>query len=136
MVPYHCIFCSLLQIQTYSLSALISMHNNVLCVLYNNSLKPNCGEIIFQGPVWCGDNSGQLDIKGGICRGQQRCGCDNQHCSPCVHMNIACAHTHIAVDPLQCSKISRVEFIGMIYMPESTCGDLLWVAIIQGAVRF
>ena len=80
--------------------------------------------------------SEQLDIKGSIGRGRQTRGCDNQHCSPCVRINIARAHTNIAVNPLQCGEISRVKFIGMICMPESTCSDLLWAVIIQGAVRF
>ena len=53
-----------------------------------------------------------------------------------THIAVDREHTHIAVDRLQCGEISRVEFIGMICMPESTCGDLLWAVIIQGAVRF
>ena len=39
---------------------------------------------------------------------------NNQHCSPLVHMNNIHAHKYIVVDPLPCSEILRVLFIGMI----------------------
>ena len=67
-------------------------------------------EILFQGPVRRGNNSGQLDIEGGVCSDQQTRCFDNQHCSLFVRMNIARALMHIVVDPLPCGKISRVAF--------------------------
>ena len=52
-------------------------------------------------------------FEGGVCRDQQTCSYDNQHYSPFIitRMNIARAHTYIAVDPLPCGKISRVVMI-------------------------
>ena len=32
---------------------------------------------------------------------------DNPHCSPFVHMNIACTHMYIGINPLPGGKISR-----------------------------
>ena len=84
---------------------------------YKISSKFYHGKILFQCPVWCGDNFG-----GGACRDRQTCNFDNQHCCPFVCMNIVCARTYIVVDPLPCGKILRVTFIGMI---ARKCGDIL-----------
>ena len=75
---------------------------------YHISSKSRCSEILFQGPVWCSDNlrAASAEIN--------KCGVDNQHCSPFVCMNNTHAHHIIAVDPLPCSEILRVAFIWMI----------------------
>ena len=50
----------------------------------------------------------QQQFEGSVCRDRQTCSFDNQHCSPFVRMNIACAHTYMAVDPSPCGNILRV----------------------------
>ena len=71
----------------------------------------------------------QQQFEGSVCRDQQTCSFDNQHCS----INIAHTHVYVAVDPLSCDDISRAMFIGMICLnvwwhfeggDNSMCGDI------------
>ena len=85
--------------------------------LYHISSKSHRGEILFPGPVWCGDNSRAARFRG---QHLQRSACTCAHSfnnKPiCMHINniVMSMHIHVeAVDPLPCSEILRVAFIGM-----------------------
>ena len=80
-----------------------------ICILTHKSYigkssKSHRGDILFQDPAII---QGRIDIEGGVCSNQQTCNFDNQHCSPFVRI----ALTHIVVDPLPCSEISRAVLL-------------------------
>ena len=77
---------------------------------YHISLKSHYGEILFQSPVRCGNNSRAASIE------------IDKHTTSTIsiaahlYVWILCVHICIGVDPLPCGEISRVAFIGMIYL--------------------
>ena len=81
---------------------------------YRISSKSRRGEILFQGSVWCGDNSRAARFRGWhLQRSTRTCAYMPSIISLFVCMYNVRAHMYIAGDPLPCSKISRVAFIGM-----------------------
>ena len=83
--------------------------------IYRNSSKCRRGEILFQSPVWCGDNSRAARFEGGVYRDRYAC----TYTAPIisllyVHVRIMRMRMRInVVDPLPCGEISRTAFIGM-----------------------
>ena len=58
MISYHTYFNYMIKNNhSYYHSALNLLSAIGWFVVYCISLKSRCGEILFQGPVWCGDNS-------------------------------------------------------------------------------
>ena len=65
--------------------------------VYCISSKSHRGKILFQGPVWCGNNSRAVFTE-------------------IVCMYNARVHTYVVIDPLPHDKILRAVFIGMSWL--------------------
>ena len=86
------------------------MNTSMKYLVYCTSSKSHCGEVLFQGPIQCGDNSREASTE------NDKHSFDNQHCNPFIRMNNARAHTYIAVNSLTSGEILRAAFIGMIHL--------------------
>ena len=87
--------------------------NFAICI-YRISSKSRHSEILFQGSVWCGNNSRAARFRGWrLQRSTRTHAYTPSIISLFVSMCNARAHTYIAGDPLPCGEISRAAFIGM-----------------------
>ena len=103
-------------------------------VVYRISSKSRRGEILFQGSVWCGDNSRAARFRG---RRLQRSihtlvySFNNE--PSCMHVKCPCAYGNF------CRPLTmRRDFEGGVYWGEMAdrCGDISRAAGFRGAVRF
>ena len=95
---------------------------------YCNSLKSRCGKILFQGPVWCGDNHRAARFRGWhLQRLTHTRVCSFNNEPTCMYVYNVRVHTYIVDDPLPCH--GRYLFSGI-------CDNILRAAGFQGAARF
>ena len=98
---------------------------------YRISLKSRRGEILFQGSVWCGDNSRAARFRG---RRLQRSIRTHVHSfNSYMHVKCPCAYGNC------CRPLTmRRDFEGGVYWDElaDRCGDISRAAGFRGAARF
>ena len=77
---------------------------------YHISSKSCCGEILFQGPVWCSNN---LRVVSTVI--EKHTTLTISIAAHCMHGYCVCEYVYvIVIDPLPCSEILRATFTEMI----------------------
>ena len=98
---------------------------HLMHTIYRISSKSRRGEILFQGSVWCGDNSRaastEIDTHA------------RTHKPSCMHVKCPCAYGNC------CRPLTmRRDFEGGVYWDElaDRCGDISRAAGFRGVARF
>ena len=101
---------------------------------YRISSKSRRGEILFQGSVWCGDNSRAARFRGRRLQRSIRTHVHSFNNKPsCMHVKCPCAYGNF------CRPLTmRRDFEGGVYWDEMAdrCGDISRAAGFRGAARF
>ena len=106
----------------------------VTIVIYRISSKSRRGEILFQGSVWCGDNSRAARFRGRRLQRSIRTHVHSFNNKPsCMRVKCPCAYGNF-YRPLT----MRRDFEGGVYWDEMAdrCGDISRAAGFRGAARF
>ena len=102
--------------------------------VYRISSKSRRGEILFQGSVWCGDNSRAARFRGRRLQRSIRTHVHSFNNKPsCMHVKCACAYGNC------CRPLTmRRDFEGGVYWDElaDRCGEISRAAGFRGAARF
>ena len=120
-----------------------SSKNSVLLIIrypllndwkYRISSKSCHGEILFQGSVWCGDNSRAARFQGRrLQRSTRTCIHNFNNKRICMHVKCACAYWY-SCRPFTIQR----DFEGGVYWDElvDRCGDIPRAAGFRGTARF
>ena len=120
----------------YPSRSLITLKRQKSCTIaiYRISSKSRRGEILFQGSVWCGDNSRAARFRGRRLQRSIRTHVHSFNNKPsCMHVKCPCAYGNF-YRPLT----MRRDFEGGVYWDEMAdrCGDISRAAGFRGAARF
>ena len=109
----------------------------MLNMRYSISSKYGRGEIWFQGPVWCSDNSRAARFQGRHLKRSTHKQAHSFNNEPiCMQVHVQCVCTYIFYSCQPCTK--QQDFKGGVCWDElaEICSDILRVAGIQGVARF
>ena len=106
----------------------------IIKIIYRISSKSRRGGILFQGSVWCGDNSRAARFRGRRLQRSTRTRVHSFNNKPiCMHVKCVCAYGNC------CRSLTmRRDFEGGVYWDElaDRCGDISRAAGFRGAARF